>query len=33
MGEHGINCGSKNLLDLDYADERSILGENISKIN
>jgi hypothetical protein len=33
MGGHGIKWGEKNLLDLDYADDLSILDENVSKMN
>ena len=33
MGEHGIDWGSKTLLDLDYADDLSILDENVDKLN
>ena len=32
MGEHGIIWGGKTLLDLDYADDLSILDESMSKI-
>ena len=30
MGNHGIQCGGKNLLDLDYAHDLSILDQNVS---
>ena len=33
MGEHGIKWESETLLDLDCADDLSILDENSSKIN
>ena len=33
MGEHGIKWGSKTLLDVDYADDLSILDENVSTMN
>ena len=33
MGNHGIKWGGENLLDLDYADDLSILDESLSKIN
>ena len=33
MGDHGIKWGRKTLLDLDYADDLSILDESVSKIN
>ena len=29
MGDHGIKWGGKNLLDLDYADDLSILDQNV----
>ena len=32
VGEHGIKWGSKTLLDLDYADDLSILDENVRKM-
>ena len=31
--EQEINWGCKNLLELDYADDLSILDENVSKMN
>ena len=31
MGEHGIKWEGKTLLDLDYADDLSILDESVSK--
>jgi len=33
MGGHGIKWGLKSLLDLDYADDLSILDESVSKMN
>jgi hypothetical protein len=33
MGDHGIKWGGKTLLDLDYADDLSILEESVSKMN
>ena len=33
MGDHGIIWGGKTLLDLDYADNLSIIDENVSKMN
>ena len=33
MGDHGIKWGGKNLLDLDYSDDLSILEQNVSKMN
>ena len=33
MSDHGINLGLKSLLDLDYADDLSILDESMSKMN
>ena len=33
MGDHGIKWGGKSLLDLDYADDLSILDESVSKMN
>ena len=33
MGDHGIQWRGKTLLDLDYADDLSILKENVSKMN
>jgi len=33
MGDHGIKWGRKTLLDLDYADDLSILDESVSKMN
>ena len=33
IGDHGIKWGGKTLLDLDYADDLSILDESVSKIN
>ena len=33
MGDHGIKWGGKTLLDLDYADDLSILDEGVSKMN
>ena len=32
-GDYRIKRGSKTLLDSDYADNISILDENVSKIN
>ncbi|XP_065582475.1 synaptonemal complex protein 1-like [Artemia franciscana] len=31
MGDHGVKYGGKTLLDLDYADDLSILGESMRK--
>ena len=31
--EHGLNCESKTFLDLDYADDFSILDEGVCKRN
>ena len=33
MGERGIKWWSRALLDFDYADDLSILDENVSKMN
>ena len=33
IGDHGIKWGRKTLLDLDYADDLSILDESVSKMN
>ena len=33
MGHHGIKWGGKNLLDLDYAEDLSVLDESMSKMN
>ena len=33
MGDHGIKWGGKTLLDLEYADELSILSESVSRMN
>ena len=33
MGEHSIKWGGKTLLDLDYADDLSILGKIMIKMN
>ena len=33
MGDHGIKCTGKTSLDLDYADDLSILDESVSKMN
>ena len=33
MGDYEIKRGEKKLLDLDYADDLSILDENVSKMN
>ena len=33
MGDHGIKCGGKTLLDLDYVDDLSFLDESESKMN
>ena len=33
IGGHGIKWGGKILLDLDYADDLSILAESVGKIN
>ena len=33
MREYRNNWGSKTFLDLDYADDLSILDENINKMN
>ena len=33
MGDLGIKWGGKTLLDLDYADDLSILDESVSKMN
>ena len=32
MGDHGIKQGGKNLLDLDYVDDLSILDETMTKM-
>ena len=32
-GEHGIKWGGKTRLDLDYADDLSILDKSLSKMN
>ena len=33
MGDHGIKWGGKPLLDLDYADDLSMLDESVNEIN
>ena len=33
IGDHGIKWGGRTLLDLDYADDLSILDESVSKMN
>ena len=33
MGEHGIKWWRKTSLDLDYADDLSLLDESVSKMN
>ena len=33
MGDHWTKWGGKTLLDLDYADDLSILDESVSKMN
>ena len=33
IGDHGIKWGGRSLLDLDYADDSSILDESVSKMN
>ena len=33
IGDHGIKWEGKTLLDLDYADDLSILDESVSKMN
>ena len=33
MGEHIINWGSKTFLNLDYAEDLSIIDENVGKMN
>ena len=33
MGDHGIKRGGKTLLDLDYAEDLTILDESVSKMN
>ena len=33
MEDRGIKWGGKNLLDLDYADDLSILYQNVCKMN
>ena len=33
MGDHGIKRGGKTLLDLDYADDLSMLDESVRKMN
>ena len=33
IGDHRIKWGGKMLLDLDYADDLSILDESVSKMN
>ena len=33
MGDHGIKWGGKTLLDLDRADDLSILDESVSQMN
>ncbi|XP_065575526.1 uncharacterized protein LOC136037037 [Artemia franciscana] len=33
MGDNGIKWGGKTFLDLDYADDLSILDESVSKMN
>ena len=33
IGDYGIKWGGRTLLDLDYADDLSILDESVSKMN
>ena len=33
MGDHGIKWGKKTFMDLDLADDLSILDESVSKTN
>ena len=33
MGDHAIKWEGKTLLDLDYADDLSIVDESVSKMN
>ena len=33
MEDHGIKWGGKTLIDLDYADNLSILDESVGKMN
>ena len=33
MGDHGIKWGAETLLDIDYADDLSILDESMMKMN
>ena len=33
MGDHGIQWGGKTILDLDFADDLSVLDESGSKMN
>ena len=33
MGDHEIKWGGKTFLDLDYADDLSILDGSVSKVN
>ena len=33
MGDHGIKLGGKILLDLDYANDLSILNESVGRMN
>ena len=33
IGDHGIKWGGKTLLDLDYADDLSILDESVTNMN
>ena len=33
IGDHGIKWGGRTLLDLDYADDLSILDESVRKMN
>jgi len=33
MGGHGIKQGRKTFMDLEYADDLSILDKNMSKMN
>ena len=33
IGDHGIKWEGKTFLDLDYADDLSILDESVSKMN
>ena len=32
MGDHGLQCQETNLLGLDYADDLSILDQNVNKM-